>query len=154
MYKAIKQLAIVLILCAIALQFAMPVVFAQGTTPTPPATPAATSTTQTTVSPTIPNISTLPGPNSSHKLEDTSIYLTSNLLPHVARTVTGLAITLSVIFIIFGSIQFLTAYGNEEKLGNAKKAITFAVIGLIISLLSFSIVQIIFFTGFQVTQIK
>ncbi len=76
------------------------------------------------------------------------------MLPQIARTVTGLATTLSVIFIIFGSIQFLTAYGNEEKFGNAKKTVTFAVIGLGISLLSFAIVQIIFFTGFHVTEIK
>lgn len=127
-------------MCVIALQFAMPtVVFAQD---------------ETTTAPKIPNISTLPGPNSGTKLEDTSTYLTTNLLPHIARTVTGLAITLSVIFIIFSSIQFLTAYGNEEKLGNAKKTVTFALVGLFLSLLSFAIVQIIFFTGFQVTQIK
>jgi chromate transport protein ChrA len=125
----------------------VPIVFAQNT-------PPAASTTETTIAPTIPNIATLPGPNSNNKLEETNTYLTSNLLPHIARIVTGLAITLSVIFIIFGAIQFLTAYGNDEKLGNAKKGITFAIIGLIISLLSFSIVQIIFFTGFQVTQIK
>lgn len=150
MYKAIKQLIGILVICVITLQFAVPIVFAQGTTPV---TPTA-STTETTVAPTIPNIATLPGPNSNNKLEETNTYLTLNLLPHVARIVTGLAITLSVIFIIFGAIQFLTAYGNDEKLGNAKKGITFAIIGLIISLLSFSIVQIIFFTGFQVTQIK
>jgi len=117
----------------------MPVVFAQE---------------ETTVSPTIPDIKTLPGPNSKMKLEGTSDYIRMDLLPQIARTVTGLAITLSVIFIIFGAIQFLTAYGNEEKIGNAKKTVIFAVIGLVISLLSFAIVQLVFFTGFQVTQIK
>lgn len=128
-----------MIVCAITLQFAMPVVFAQE---------------NTTIAPTIPDIKTLPGPSSGMKLENTNQYLTSNLLPHVARTVTGLAITLSVIFMIFGAIQFLTAYGNEEKIGNAKKTIIFSVVGLVISLLSFAIVQLVFFTGFQVTQIK
>jgi len=145
-----------MIICAIALQFAMPIVVAaneEGSTSSS-ATNTEASGQPETVSPTIPSISTLPGPTTGMKLEDTNNYITSNLLPHVARTVTGLAITLSVIFIIFGAIQFLTAYGNEEKLGNAKKGITFAIIGLMISLLSFSIVQIIFFTGFQVTQIK
>lgn len=129
-------------MCFIALQLAIPaVVYAQ-------------EEDATTVAPSIPNISTLPGPSSEQKLENTSNYLTSTLLPNVARTVTGLAITASVIFIIFGAIQMLTAYGNEEKLGSAKKTVTFAIIGLFISLLSFAIVQIIFFTGFQVTQIK
>lgn len=128
-----------MIVCVIALAFAMPTVLAES---------------KTTVAPTIPSIETLPGPDSKMKLEDTSDYLTKNLLPNIAKTVTGLAITLSVIFIIFGAIQLLTAYGNEEKLGNAKKTIMFALVGLGISLLSFAIVQIIFFTGFQVTQIK
>lgn len=118
--------------------YKMPIVFAQ----------------QETKPPKIPKIETLPGPNENMNLSETSNYLTSSLLPNVARTVTGLAATLSVIFIIVGAIQLLTAYGNDEQLGNAKKTITFALVGLIISLLSFAIVQIIFFTGFQVTQIK
>ncbi len=108
----------------------------------------------TTVAPTIPQIDTLPGPSSEQKLEDSSTYLTKLLLPNIARTITGLAITLSVLFIIFGAMQFLTAYGNDEKLSNAKKTITFALVGLVLSLLAFAIVQIIFFTGFEVTQIK
>lgn len=108
----------------------------------------------TTVAPTIPQIDTLPGPSSEQKLEDSGTYLTKLLLPNIARTITGLAITLSVLFIIFGAMQFLTAYGNDEKLSNAKKTITFALAGLVLSLLAFAIVQIIFFTGFEVTQIK
>lgn len=136
-----------MIVCIIALQFVVPVVLAQGNT-------SNSTTTKETIAPQIPNISTLPGPNSNQKLEDTNKYVTNSLLPNIARTVTGLAITASVLFIIFGAIQMLTAYGNEEKLGNAKKTVTFAVVGLFISLLSFAIVQIIFFTGFQVTQIK
>lgn len=138
----------IIIICVITLTFAVPaLVFANDSSSTD-------KTISDTIAPQIPDISTLPGPNSNTKLEDTSDYLTSNLLPHIARTVTGLAITLSVIFLIFGAIQFLTAYGNEEKLGNAKKTVTFAIVGLFISLLSFAIVQLIFFTGFQVTQIK
>ena len=108
----------------------------------------------TTVAPKIPQINTLPGPSSEQKLEDSSTYLTKLLLPNIARTITGLAITLSVLFIIFGAIQLLTAYGNDEKLTNAKKTIMFALVGLVLSLLAFAIVQIIFFTGFEITQIK
>jgi len=106
-----------------------------------------------TIPPKIPNIKTLPGPNSKQKLEYAEKYIISGILPQVARVVVGLTTTFSVIFLIFGAIQLLTAYGSEEKLGNAKKAVTFAIVGLAISLLAFAIVQIVFFTGFHITKI-
>lgn len=151
MYKNGKKIAKILLMCFVALQLStIPFAFADN------GSQGANDTSEkaTTVAPSIPQIDTLPGPSSEQKLEDSSTYLTGLLLPNIARTVTGLAITLSVLFIIFGAIQFLTAYGNDEKLSNAKKTIMFALVGLVLSLLAFAIVQIIFFTGFQVTQIK
>ncbi|MBD3157046.1 hypothetical protein GF369_04440 [Candidatus Peregrinibacteria bacterium] len=151
MYKKSKKIAGIFLICFVVLQACViPCALADngnGST-------NETSEKATTVAPSIPQIDTLPGPSSEQKLEDSSTYLTELLLPNIARTITGLAITLSVLFIIFGAIQFLTAYGNDEKLSNAKKTIMFALVGLVLSLLAFAIVQIIFFTGFQVTQIK
>lgn len=136
-----------MIVCIIALQFVAPtVVYAEP--------PASGDKSAETVAPSIPKISTLPGPTPETELKDVNKYLNFNLLPNIARVVTGLAATASVIFIIFGSIQFLTAYGNEEKLGNAKKTVTFAIIGLFISLLSFAIVQLIFSTGYNIMLVK
>lgn len=49
----------------------------------------------------------------------------------------------AVIIIIIAGFRMVLASGNEEELTKAKKAITWAIIGLIISLMSFSIVAII-----------
>jgi len=106
-----------------------------------------------TVPPSIPQIETLPGPVADD-VSQVSPYLTSNFLPRVARTIISFAIASAVIGLVLSSIGLLTAYGNEEKYGNAKKGLYFSLIGLVISLLSFAIVQLIFFTGFQIGQVK
>lgn len=113
----------------------------------------AADTTRETIAPSIPDISTLPGPKDVD-VSKVSGYLQSQFLPRIAVTVITLAIGSSVLFIIIGAIMMLTAYGNEEKIGNAKKTIMLALIGLVISLLSYVIVQLIFFTGYQITGLK
>ncbi|MFC1600292.1 pilin [Patescibacteria group bacterium] len=113
----------------------------------------STTTTDKSRIPSVPNIDTLVRPN----VEDVSKvnpYLSTTFLPRVAKTVVSFGIGAAVIGLIMGSIGMLTAYGNDEKYGNAKKAVMFSIIGLIICLLSFAIVQLIFFTGFQAGQIK
>lgn len=65
------------------------------------------------------------------------------LLPTITQVVIGATGGCSILFIIIGAIQILTAYGNDEKIGSAKKTITFALVGLIISMLSYAIVSII-----------
>ncbi len=118
-------------------------VFAQG------------GTTPETKAPKIPDISTLPGPQAGKDVDVSKVggYLQEQFLPKIAVTIISLAVGTSVLFIIIGAIMMLTAYGNEEKLGNAKKTIILALIGLVISLLSYVIVQLIFFTGYQITEI-
>ncbi|MFC1810220.1 hypothetical protein ACFLZH_01860 [Patescibacteria group bacterium] len=108
---------------------------------------------EATVPPDIPKISTLVRPD-TEKVSQSSPYLTTNFLPRIARTIVSVAIASSVFGLIASSIGLLAAFGNEEKYGNAKKGIYFSLIGLGISLLSFAIVQLIFFTGFQIGQVK
>lgn len=48
---------------------------------------------------------------------------------------------LAVIMIIFGGIFYVTAAGEQEKADKGKKIITYAVIGIVIILLSFAIVN-------------
>lgn len=55
----------------------------------------------------------------------------------------GLAAAASVVFIIVGGIQMHLAFGNEEALGKAKKTVIWAVVGLVVCILSVTIVQII-----------
>lgn len=54
----------------------------------------------------------------------------------------GIAIW-AVIFIIVGGFRMVVAAGNEEAITVAKKTITWAILGLVIALLSFSIVAIV-----------
>lgn len=46
---------------------------------------------------------------------------------------------LSVIVILYAGFQYMTAGGNEEKVSDATRTLTFAVVGIIVGLLAFSI---------------
>ncbi len=70
-------------------------------------------------------------------------YFGGVVLPSLTQTVIALAAGLAFLFMIIGGIQILTAYGNEEKVSNGRKTMTFAIVGLVIALLSYAIVSII-----------
>jgi len=70
-------------------------------------------------------------------------FLGGVFLPTITRIVIASAGASAVIFIIIGGIEMLTAYGNDEKITNAKKTITYAIVGLLVALLSYAIVTII-----------
>jgi FtsH-binding integral membrane protein len=70
-------------------------------------------------------------------------YIGGTLLPNVTTTIIAAAGAAAVLFIIIGGIQMLTAYGSDEKIGKAKKTITWAIVGLLIAILSYAIVSII-----------
>lgn len=53
----------------------------------------------------------------------------------------GFAALFAVGAIVFAGIQYTTAYGNTERLEKAKKTGIFAAIGLMVALLSYSIVD-------------
>jgi hypothetical protein len=61
----------------------------------------------------------------------------------VAQGLLGILGVLAVTFIIVGGFQMVIAAGNEEMLVKAKKTILWAVLGLLIALLSFSIIAIV-----------
>lgn len=50
---------------------------------------------------------------------------------------------LSVLFIVIGGFQYVLSAGNEESAGKARKTITYAIIGLVVALLSFAIIAIV-----------
>lgn len=51
------------------------------------------------------------------------------------------AMLLSMGYIIFGGLKWVTSSGDKQKLQNARMTIMYAIIGLIISFLSFLIIQ-------------
>jgi hypothetical protein len=75
----------------------------------------------------------LPGGNNDPKAAAVSI---------VQYLMTFLGI-IAVVIILWGGFQWLTAGGNEDKVGSAKKTIIAGVIGLIIIIAAFAIVTIV-----------
>lgn len=54
---------------------------------------------------------------------------------------------LAVIMVIYGGVTYVTAGGAEDSVGNAKKIILYSLIGIVIILLSFAIVNTILGAG-------
>ena len=64
----------------------------------------------------------------------------------IGRIVTGLmgvVGVIAVLMIIYGGIMYMTSAGNDEKIGSAKKIITGAIIGLVVSILAYVIVDFV-----------
>ncbi len=102
--------------------------------------------------PKIPQIDVLPGPDPSEVENVTGMgdYLILTFLPRIGLTVIMLCVGGGVLFLVIGAVQMMTAYGNEEKLGNAKKTMIFSIVGLFIGLLSLAIVQLLFNLGYYI----
>ena len=49
----------------------------------------------------------------------------------------------SFFYLVFGAFKWMTSGGDNEKLANAKLAITYSILGLVISFLSFLIIKVI-----------
>lgn len=75
----------------------------------------------------------------SDKTEADAKQTVKNILTTVF-TWTGI---ISVIVIIIGGVFYITSQGEPDKIKRAKNAILYAIIGLIISLLSFAIVNFV-----------
>ncbi len=52
-------------------------------------------------------------------------------------------VIVSFVFVIYGGLNYIMSEGDKTKVQSARRTITFAIIGLIIALLSFSIINFI-----------
>lgn len=57
----------------------------------------------------------------------------------VARTLAAFIGAIAIIMILVAAFQFLTAGGDAEKVKTARATITWAVIGIVVALISFNI---------------
>jgi len=55
----------------------------------------------------------------------------------------GILGLVAVAFLIYAGILMVTAGGNDEQIGKARKVITYAVIGIVIILLSWTIITFV-----------
>lgn len=65
------------------------------------------------------------------------------LIPNILKILLGLAGVFSVVMIIIGGYQFMSAAGNATQAVNARKTLTNAIIGLVVTIFSYAIVQVI-----------
>lgn len=61
----------------------------------------------------------------------------------IIRDILQIIPIVSVIFIIIGGFKMISSSGNEQKLAEAKRTVVWAVLGLVVAVLSFSIIAIV-----------
>jgi len=59
----------------------------------------------------------------------------------IAEWAAGIAVVVAVLMIVIGGFQYMISGGNEEKIKTAIKTIKYALIGLMIALLSWSLLS-------------
>lgn len=62
-----------------------------------------------------------------------------NIIPGIIQLLFSLVIVFSVIYLLWGGISWITSGGNKESLEKAKAKVTYAIIGLFVALLSFTL---------------
>ncbi|MBX4205161.1 MAG: hypothetical protein KW788_03185 [Candidatus Doudnabacteria bacterium] len=67
----------------------------------------------------------------------------SGLILAVINIILALAGLIAVLVLIIGGFRYVTSFGNEEVTGQAKKMILNAILGIIIIILAFVIVQVV-----------
>lgn len=70
-------------------------------------------------------------------------YSINAVLSFAITTILVVAILLTLFFLIYGGIDMISSGGDKQKVTNARQKLTFAIVGLIIVLLSFFIVNTI-----------
>lgn len=88
-----------------------------------------------------PKPSTLPGPTLSTGNLERNV-LTTKTLPRVASFLIGFAGVSALIFMLYAGIQMMLSIGEEESYNKGKERIQWAIIGLLVSLVSYIAVQV------------
>lgn len=67
----------------------------------------------------------------------------TRVIQKVADFMASLILALSVIVILYAGFKYLTAGGSEDEISEAHKMITWAIVGIIVALVAFSIPDLI-----------
>lgn len=78
------------------------------------------------------------GPGGTYEIADVFV-----LLGNALTLIFTLTAVIAVIYIILGGYSYVTAYGNPENIQKGKQTITWAIIGLVVSIASWAIVQFV-----------
>jgi hypothetical protein len=105
-----------------------------------------TQTESSTILPPLPKPDLLPGPqdeNNTNNPDDIRTYFSDRLLPMAAQRLVTIIALLSIVSLIFAGFKYYTAFGDEGKAEEGKKIAQYAILGLVLSLMSLAIVSII-----------
>lgn len=88
------------------------------------------------------------GPNAGVYVEDISGCQQSGktvdgLVKNVINLMLGLIGLLSVIMIIYAGLKYVISEGDSTKIKQAKQILTYAIVGLVVALLAFAIVNFV-----------
>lgn len=93
----------------------------------------------------IPKPDLLPGPDEATQEGQGGAenILIDTILPYFAVGLIGFVGILSVVFLLIAGVRFATTYGDDEAIQKAKDQAMYALVGLILALLSYTIVRIV-----------
>lgn len=63
---------------------------------------------------------------------------------NIINAILGILGGLALLFFIYGGFQFMLAGGNEERVAKAKKSLTWATLGIVVIIMSYSILQFLY----------
>lgn len=86
--------------------------------------------------PGFPGIANTPGLDAKFPIKQPFL---GPFLSGLLNVVIFLAVFLAFYYLVWGAFQYIMARGNKEELGKARARITWAIVGLFITLLSFII---------------
>lgn len=90
--------------------------------------------------PNVPNGGILPGPgNSAYGIS----YTRDVFLPNVTNWIVSLVLAGSVIVVIIAGLMYIVGGGDQEMQNKARETITWAVIGMGITVLAYALVRIV-----------
>ncbi len=61
----------------------------------------------------------------------------------VVHWILAILAIMAILMIIIGGLMYLTSAGNEDRIASAKKMIIYAIVGLVIALLAYIIVNLV-----------
>lgn len=95
--------------------------------------------------PTIPKPEGLPGLASDNldNPEDARQYFIGDLLPRVTKLLITLVAIASFVMLLVSGFTYFTTFGDTDKGDKAKNTAIWSLVGLIVAMLSFAIVQVI-----------
>ncbi|OGH10872.1 MAG: hypothetical protein A2857_00975 [Candidatus Levybacteria bacterium RIFCSPHIGHO2_01_FULL_36_15] len=75
-------------------------------------------------------------------------------LQNIVNALLFFAAFVALFFIMYSGVKFLLATGNPEKIDSAKKTATYAIIGLVLVILAFAVINFLsYILNFNINQV-